>query len=330
MERSRPGARTDPHRLVLAIEGGGMRGVVSAGMAAGLESLGLRDVFDAVYGSSAGAINGAYFVSGQARFGTTIYYENINNRRFIDFLRPLRGRPIADLGFLVNQVMTNEKILDWEAVSASPITLAILATQVGGENRDGRPEIFRNPFSDRQELLDALRASATLAGAWIGGDPVRVKARAYIDASVTEGIPLDTASREGASHILVLRTRHPDKHPRIGLGDRLLIAPQLGRYGPPDGGRLKSTFLTRYERYAAAVRHLREAESDRDHFPAALAVNPTVSVRTFETDYRRLVMGAMDGLRQVLKVLGLDEPTVSSQLQATSRLGSPTWVDQRS
>jgi hypothetical protein len=32
-EGSRPGARTDPHRVVLAVEGGGARGAVSGGMA---------------------------------------------------------------------------------------------------------------------------------------------------------------------------------------------------------------------------------------------------------------------------------------------------------
>jgi hypothetical protein len=38
---SAPGERRDPHRVALVIEGGGMRGVVSAGMIAALERLGL-------------------------------------------------------------------------------------------------------------------------------------------------------------------------------------------------------------------------------------------------------------------------------------------------
>jgi hypothetical protein len=77
----------DGARIALAIEGGAMRGVVSAGMVAALEQLGLTDAFDAVYGSSAGAINGAYFLAGQANLGVTIYSEDINNRHFIDLRR---------------------------------------------------------------------------------------------------------------------------------------------------------------------------------------------------------------------------------------------------
>jgi patatin-like phospholipase/acyl hydrolase len=42
--------------------GGGMRGAVSAGMAAAIAGLGLTDAFDVIYGSSAGSVIGAYMV----------------------------------------------------------------------------------------------------------------------------------------------------------------------------------------------------------------------------------------------------------------------------
>jgi hypothetical protein len=62
---SKPGQRADGARIGLAIEGGGMRGAVSAGAAAALNLLGLSDAFDAVYGSSAGALIAAFFISRQ-------------------------------------------------------------------------------------------------------------------------------------------------------------------------------------------------------------------------------------------------------------------------
>ena len=64
---STPGNRApgDDSHLALAIEGGGMRGAVSAGMAAAIASLGLTDAIDSIYGSSAGCIVGAYMVSRQ-------------------------------------------------------------------------------------------------------------------------------------------------------------------------------------------------------------------------------------------------------------------------
>ncbi len=47
-----------------------------------------RECFDAVYGSSAGAINATYFLSGQ-REGVRIYYEDIANKQFVDLSRLL-------------------------------------------------------------------------------------------------------------------------------------------------------------------------------------------------------------------------------------------------
>ncbi len=69
LSQSRPSspaaAAVDVPHLALVIEGGGMRGAVSAGMAAALSTLDLLDAFDSIHGSSAGAIVGAYLVSRQ-------------------------------------------------------------------------------------------------------------------------------------------------------------------------------------------------------------------------------------------------------------------------
>lgn len=58
-------APDDKAILALSIEGGGMRGAVSGGMAAAIACLGLSNSFDSIYGSSAGSIIGSYFVSRQ-------------------------------------------------------------------------------------------------------------------------------------------------------------------------------------------------------------------------------------------------------------------------
>jgi len=63
---SKPGFRkNDKNTIGLIIEGGGMRASVGAGMLSAIAVLDLADAFDLVYGSSAGAICGAYFVSRQ-------------------------------------------------------------------------------------------------------------------------------------------------------------------------------------------------------------------------------------------------------------------------
>ncbi len=70
---SKPSKRGDKENIALCIEGGGMRGCVSAGASLALSFLGLNDVVDIVYGSSAGAMIGTYFI-GRQYSGNLIYY----------------------------------------------------------------------------------------------------------------------------------------------------------------------------------------------------------------------------------------------------------------
>ena len=158
----------DGASVALAVEGGAMRGVISAGMVSALEELGFTDAFDAVYGSSAGAINAAYFLAGQARLGTTVYYEDINSRAFISLRRAVVGRPIVDLGFLLDEVAVARKTLDVGRVLASASPLSVLATDI----ESGTADALRD-FRSGAELLQALRAGATMPV--VAGPPREVR-----------------------------------------------------------------------------------------------------------------------------------------------------------
>lgn len=62
-----------------------------------------RECFDAIYGSSAGAINATYFLSGQ-REGVRIYYEDIANKKFVDLGRLLDRKKEQGLSGLASFV----------------------------------------------------------------------------------------------------------------------------------------------------------------------------------------------------------------------------------
>ncbi len=94
--------RSDSARLALALEGGGMRGVVSAGMAAAIERLGLTRCFDLVVGTSAGALNGAALLAGVAEACATAYHSAFTTRRFINPYRLLIGRAAVDVAFTLD------------------------------------------------------------------------------------------------------------------------------------------------------------------------------------------------------------------------------------
>ena len=206
---SQPGARDDGLRIALAIEGGGMRGVISAGMALALDELGLVPAFDAIYGASAGAITGAWLVSRPD--GLRGWAEPEYARILIRRSALLRGRPVADVRALVEDLYQTTYPMDFAAVLASPVELHPLATDAAtGESTDLHP-LIRTPA----DLRLALRASAALP--LLAGPAVSFAGRRFYDAGVSESVPYRTALTQGATHILVLRSRRaatpqPDPH----------------------------------------------------------------------------------------------------------------------
>jgi predicted patatin/cPLA2 family phospholipase len=290
--RSRPKHRDDPHTLALCIEGGAMRGVVSAGMVVALEQLGLLNVFDRVYGSSAGALNAAFFVAGQAGLGTTIYYEDINNSRFIDFRRTFGKRPIVDLDFLVWDVMHRSKPLDAARVRNSAIEFRILATAVAS----GERAAFSH-WTDDDDFFSCLRAGASMPVTT--GPPYAYQGAVYWDALVSEPIPARIAEEEGCSHVMVLLTR-PRGHtgPRLSVFERLYIAPKLRAVSRP----LAQRYLARAADYAQMLAALDAGVGPRGR-ASALAVAPAGPViDKLERRRSHLVAGAHAGRRAVLDV----------------------------
>ena len=203
---SRPGHRDDGLRIALSIEGGGMRGTVSAGMALALYERGLVPAFDAVYGSSAGAISGAWLLSSTPE-GLRGWADPNYARSLIHWSAPLRRRPrrrpVVDVETLVEVLYQTELPMDFASVLASPVEYHPLATDAAtGESTDLRPLI-----TDEAELRLALRASASLP--FLAGPPIELHDRRFYDAGVAESIPFRTPLAQGATHILVLRSRRP-------------------------------------------------------------------------------------------------------------------------
>jgi predicted patatin/cPLA2 family phospholipase len=309
---SRPGRRDDPYRIALSIEGGGMRGTVSAGMALALHELGLVPAFDAVYGSSAGAITGAWLLSSTPE-GLRGWADPDYARTLIRWSSLLRGRPVVDVHTLVEVVYQTEFPMDFGSVLASAVEYHPLGTDAEtGESTDLRPLI-----GDPVELRLALRASASLP--FLAGPPVELRGRRFYDAGVAESVPFRTPLAQGATHVLVLRSRRPltadarpGPHPdgEAGLNDlngsaalrpprsvRMLTRTTLRN----ESLALRTALLTRRARTAADVARIMAMEAEGKAlmiFPPA--TTPPVSRLTTDS---RLLAGALESGREAARAL---------------------------
>jgi predicted patatin/cPLA2 family phospholipase len=264
-ERSTPGERRDPHRVALVLEGGGMRGVVSAGMAAGLERLGLTPAFDLVVGSSAGALNGAAFLAGVAVPAAATYHGALASRKFVNPARLLFGRPALNVRFVLAHATADLDPDRHERTLNSLAPLHCVALDV-----DSAAPVEFTGMRTKEELWEVLLASTRMP--FVGGDPVTIDGRRYVDGALTCPIPVSTAVAAGATHVLVLQTR-PHGVPRSAgsqLGERL-VARHLRRLNPA----LVALWHGRIADYEAQVSEIaRQSASPGGDGPHVLGLRP--------------------------------------------------------
>lgn len=257
---SEPGNRRDDARLALVIEGGSARGAYSAGMTGAIEQLGMLPLFDAVYGSSAGALNGAWLLCGKAEKTMHAWWTPEIMRATINPRRALRGRPVVDTHYLVHTVYTEIMFMGFDEILRGPIEYHPMATDAAtGASVDLHPFIH-----DRSTLQAAFRA--TTAMPFLTGKPVEIHGRRFVDAGVSESVPARTAIAQGATHVLVLRTRRADEGATPpSRVERLVLSRWFARNAP---GALDPW------RHRVALR----AEEERvlDTHPGVLQIRPPI------------------------------------------------------
>jgi len=232
-DASNRGRRLDKAHLALVLEGGGMRGIVSVSMAAALEQEGYYDAFDSIHGSSAGACGGAYFAAKQATLGTTVYYEDINNRHFIDLMRWARGRPIMDTDFLINKILRKRKPLNVKTIVDTPGLMHVVVTDI-----DTYASLSISHFLDPDDFFAVLKGSICLP--LIAGYQVKARGRRYFDGGVSQHLAVNSAVAAGATHIILLMTRPEDQ--LIRPDDRTSISFDSLALGFVYGAKMKAMF----------------------------------------------------------------------------------------
>src|SRR5690349_15016078 len=183
----------DGRKVGLIVEGGAMRGVISCASLMALEELGMTEIFDEVYGASAGAVNAAYFLAGQAACATAIYYQKINNTRFI---RRFWRRRVVNIDALFDSIIMRERPLRVDKVLASRSQLFITIPDAGtGE------AFLAHAQTSCMPLLTLLKASAAMPLLYNG--LVAVDGRDCFDGGLINPLPILEAIESGCTDLLV-------------------------------------------------------------------------------------------------------------------------------
>ncbi|MEX2210265.1 MAG: patatin-like phospholipase family protein [Gaiellaceae bacterium] len=301
----------DGHQLALAIEGGAMRGVVSMGMLVLLEQLGVTESFDAIYGASAGALNGAFFTAHQSDMAATVYCNEMLNREFIDFRRILVGKPFVSLDYLLDEVIETMKPLDWEGVVRAGTALHPIATSL----TTFLPVVLPRARS-KEELKESLRASARIPG--VAGLPVALADDLYFDATLLDSLGFRSALTSGATHVLVLRTRAREaERSAPSRPERLLLERRLRQFDE----RLVQLYLNRHIAYREELAELADLTAATGP-PYVLDVSPAAkdpSVSQYTRSRDAVSAGASSGMRAMSEAIFGVEPRTLDVITAFYR-----------
>ena len=197
----------------LVLEGGGVRGIYTAGVLDVFMTAGLT--FDGLMGVSAGAIHGCSFLSQQQGRSIRYYRKYVSDPRFMSIRRWLRTGDIVGADFCYHELPDVLDVYDHAAFLRNGTPFWVVCTDV----ETGKPEYIR--ITDMRGQIEYLRASASLP---YFSRIVALDGRRYLDGGCADSIPVEAMRRLGHDRCVVVLTRDATyrKSPEMTLLARLV------------------------------------------------------------------------------------------------------------
>ena len=292
-----PKKRTDLYKLGIVIDGGIMRSVVSSGMCYALEKMGYHQVFDSIYGSSGGAINGSYFKCHQSISSMRGYYRYVDYTVKNKFKRLLKGQRMMSRKDIFNKIILRGKDrLDIDKIWENDIELNIISTSVYCAKSERL-----NCFDSKKDLIKSLNASFNIP--LIMGKPLLYNNNYYFDGGLLESIAYKQAIKDKCTHLLILCTFPITYIPcEISWFERAIIYPYLKRYNPILAKRYMC-FLNNYANDIAYLVRKNTCFTQPPYIYTVFQKKNTLPVRRMETDQKKIIYGGKAGFQTIIDIL---------------------------
>ncbi len=247
----KPEKDSDGAHLSLVVEGGALRGILSCGYAKALYQLGFHGVFDSIYATSSGALNSAYFLTGELDTALSIYYENAVDKRCANIWNYPN---ILDVDWLLDNWILDKKAFDIKKVLNSPTSLNVPVTDIN----TGKTHFFNTHAIDAATLGQVLKATSYTP--MLCNQKQTIEGKTFNDGLVGAAIPYPEAIKNGASHIVNLLTRprgyRKSRSKLIGIIENIVLRKYAKNY--------RKAFKERHDIYDATLERL---EQNDDKIP---------------------------------------------------------------
>ena len=197
----------------LVLEGGGLRGIFSAGILRRFVDEGLS--FTSLYGVSMGACNGVNFTSRQHERNRIVSIKYVNDPRYLSFLRLLKGGDLFGMDFIFREIPYHLSPFDYEAFHNNPTKFWIGVTDCNSGNA---VYFEKKQFGNIDECCAILKASASLP---LISKPVSFNNSTYMDGGIADPIPIRKCMDEGEKKRVILLTQPAGYQKKASKGELL-------------------------------------------------------------------------------------------------------------
>ncbi len=180
----------------LILEGGGMKGVYTAGVLDFFLDKGV--LFSSVYGVSAGACHMSSYLSGQRGRALDVSIDYLDSGRYSGVRSLMATGDFFNVDMCYHLIPEYLYPYDYEAFRNYPGKAYSVVTDIAS----GRPEYLR--IRDMRTDIDKIRASASLP---LVSRNVKIDGRRYLDGGLSDSIPLQKSILDGNARNVVVMTK---------------------------------------------------------------------------------------------------------------------------
>jgi predicted patatin/cPLA2 family phospholipase len=181
----------------LVLEGGGMRGLYTAGV---LEYFMSQDLyFPYVIGVSAGACMGASYLSKQTGRNKEVNIGFVEDKRYLSFSNYLKKRELFGMDFLFDEIPNKLVPFDLDTFHKGPEQFVIVTTNC----ETGEPVYF-DKKQQGEHLAKLLRASSSLPFVASSVEHNNLK---LLDGGIVDPIPVKKAESDGFQKNVIILTK---------------------------------------------------------------------------------------------------------------------------
>ena len=289
----------------LVLEGGGIRGIFSAGVLDVLMEEGIE--FDGGIGVSAGAAFGCNYKSRQPRRAIRYNLKYAKDPRYSSVRSLLKTGDLFNAQFCYHDIPNKLYPFDWKAFRENPMEFYLVCTDV----ETGKPVYHLCGEENEWEMLEWFRASGSMP---LVSRMVEIDGQKLLDGGITDSIPLRFMEKKGYDRNVVILTR-PANYVKEPASMMRVISRVLQKY-PETVQAMEKRHIV----YNETLAYIRQREAGK----YAFVIRPETDLDVGRVEHdrykireaykagRRAARRHLDALRRFLEAADKDQTATTS------------------